>query len=366
MKLKWVFCLIFVSLSVLKSPVYLHAANTGQIDGILKKSVLDDQDKKEIDNYIKTALNTIINERDLTKIARHRESILSRKGSQAQYVDQFNNSLEKYLPETINTANNLRPAERQAVAITNLLILIDNLENVKYALIPLAKLEDENVIVRYWAVRCLTNPAVITQLNAGKAGNPNLIKEITEKFINIVPKSNPEILNFIARYAAAINIPEGQKLLLQIVDKRIKDYADWNVSQENIDGTILMLLESKITNPSSAADVPVLAQRFAQLYSYIIQRYVKGIKTLREDQKNNLITAMVETEDKCIGNMTGAQQNLRKAIEQNQTKAIMDEHDKLMGSETSRGLLPAKYSFDYGKTDTGSARNAPIVLSDPK
>jgi hypothetical protein len=205
MKLKWVFCLIFVSLSVLKSPVYLHAANTGQIDGILKKSVLDDQDKKEIDNYIKTALNTIINERDLTKIARHRESILSRKGSQAQYVDQFNNSLEKYLPETINTANNLRPAERQAVAITNLLILIDNLENVKYALIPLAKLEDENVIVRYWAVRCLTNPAVITQLNAGKAGNPNLIKEITEKFINIVPKSNPEILNFIARYAAAIN-----------------------------------------------------------------------------------------------------------------------------------------------------------------
>ena len=356
------FCLIFVYVLVLKSPANLQAANTSQIDNVLKKSILNDQDKKIIDDYIKSALDSIINERDLAKIARHREAIISRKGSQAQYVDQFNNSLEKYLPESFNTANNLRPAERQTVAITNLLILINNQENIRYALLPLAKLEEENVIIRYWAVQCLTNPAIISQLNSGKAINPNLINEITQEFVKIVPDSSPEILNLIIRYAAAINIPEGQKLLLQIVEQRIKNYDNSKVGSEVLDGNILKMLGNKITNPTESTDVPALAQRFAQLYSYVIQKYVNDIKTLNEEQRNNII----DTEDKCISNMIGAQQNLRNAIEQNQPETLMAEHNKLLGSDTAQGQLAAKYKFNYGKTSSGSTRTAPLVLSESK
>ncbi len=366
MKLKWVFCIIFITLPVLKIQTNLQAANPIQIDNVLNKKVLNEQDFQIIDNYLREAIDVLLNEKDMAIIARYRDAISTRKGTQGQYVDHFNESAEKYLTEAFKTVKNLQPMSRQTTVVINLLILIDDLKNVKFALLPLKKLEDENMVVRYWAAQCLANPDVISQLNAGEAANPNLPQEITEKFKNIVPKSSPEILNLMARYAGNINIPQGQELLLQIADQRIKSYADWTVQNEFIDVNILKLLENKISNPAENTNVTADAQRFSQLYSYIIQRYVKGKDVLSEIQKTQLITVIVEVEDKCIKNMVGTQQDLRKAIESNQMISLMEEHDKLLGSNSAQGRLPVKYGFNYGKTDTGTPITAPLTLPEPK
>jgi hypothetical protein len=366
MKLKWVFCIILVTLPIFQVQTSLQAANPSQIDNVLDKKVLDDQDKKIIDNYLRDVITALLNERDLATIARYRQAIIARKGTQVQYVQQFNESARNYIMDAFEKAKNLRPLNRQTTVIINLLIIVNGLENVKFAVLPMNKLEDENLSVRYWAVQCLTNPEVISQLNSGDADNPNLPQEITAKFKNMVPKSSPEVLNLMARFAADINIPQGQELLLQITDQRIKNYADWTIQEEFIDANILKLLENKISNPSEKTDVPALAQRFAQLYSYVIQRYIKGKDVLDQSQKSQLKTVIVEIEDKCIRNMVGTQQNMRKAIEQEQLLTLTEEANKLLGSETSEGQLAAKYHFDYGKTNTGSPRTAPLILSDPR
>ncbi|MBN1973580.1 MAG: hypothetical protein JW787_08065 [Sedimentisphaerales bacterium] len=362
MKIKWVFCTILIFLSVLKIQTNLQAAAASQINNILNKTVLTEQDKQIIDDYIRETINALLNENNLSKIARHREVILSRKGSQVQYVQQFNESTEKYITEAFNTIKTLKPAEKQSIIAANLLILIDKLENIQFAIPAMNLLEDKNIVVRYWAVQCLTNPNIIARLNSGQASNPNLPQEITAKFKSIVPGSSPEILNSIARYAAGINITQGEELLLQIADQRIRSYADWSIKLEYIDTNLLKLIESKISNPSDKTDVSALARRFAQLYSYAIQRYAAGFDTLNSIQKAQLATLIVEIEDKCIKNMTGSQQTLRKALETEQLQALMAEHNILLGSDTAQGKLPLKYKFNYGRTDTGSARTAPQLL----
>jgi hypothetical protein len=305
----------------------------------------------------------LLNEKNLAIIARHRQAIVSRRGSQGQYVEQFNESVLAHITKAFETAKTIRPTEKQTIIVTNLLILMDGLGDVRYAILAMNKLEDENMIVRYWAVQYLANPGIIKQLNDGKASNPNRAQEITEKLKKIVPVSSPEILNTIMRYAAAINIPQGEELLLQTADRRINSYTDGSVTLEYIDVNNLKILESIISNPSEESDVPALAQRFAQLYSYVIQRYSLGKDSLNQVQKNQLITVIVEIEDKCIRNMVGTQQNLRKAIESNQS--LMEEHNRLLGSDTTQGQLPVKYKFNYGKNENGSARNAPLALPRP-
>ena len=64
--------------------------------------------------------------------------------------------------------------------------------------------------------------------------------------------------------------------------------------------------------------------------------YVKGMDTLNDDQKRQLISVIVETEEQCISKLLkGPQQSMRRAIERENTAAIMDEHNRLLGSEPS-------------------------------
>jgi hypothetical protein len=213
--------------------------------------------------------------------------------------------------------------------------------------------------VRYWAVRCLTNPVIINKLNSDDAGDIDLAKNIAEQLKQQIEKSSPEILNLIAGFAATINIPEGEELLLQIADKRIKEYADWTVKYEILDSAILKYLEGKISASSDSSNATAFAQRFGQLYSYAIQRYVNGNEILNETQKQYLITVLVETENKCITKLLSSQSTIRRAIERGDMNALMSEHDSLLGKGTTPGRLPLKLNFKYGKD---SDSNAPLTL----
>lgn len=365
-RLKWALLVILAAIPVLWQG-NVKAANTGAIDNVRNKSVLNDQDKKIIDDFVRESVNALLNEKDFTNIARHRDIILSRKESrQVQYVNQFKESTVIHITKAFETARNIKPATNQILVITNLLILIDKLNNVQFAIIAKNKLDDENAIIRYWAAKCLANQTVVGQLNSGEASNPGLPNEITTKLISIVPTSSPEILSVITEYAAAIDIPMGQELILKIADQRIINYADWTVKQEYIDGAILKKLANVITESKGNTNIPAVAQSFAQLYSYVIQRYIKGANSLSARQKTELLTVIIETEDNSISKMIGTQQNIKKAIETKQLNELMNEHNILLGSNVTQGRLPAKYNFNYGRDENNSIRNAPLALSDPK
>ena len=376
MKIKWAFFTILTAFFVLAINSNAVAVNTRDIDAVLKKSVIDDQDKKIIDDFLAQAVAELVKTRDFTSIAQVRSVILSRKSTQSQYAQQFSESAYRHIQAGFELAQTLRPQERINNVIISLMILIDGLEDLRLADLAMGRINDQNMVIRYWAVHSLTNPAIVQQLNSNAASNSQLPRTITEQLKEVVETSKPEIIVHIARFAANINIPEGEELLLQVADDRIKRYADWTVTFEFYDIIILKLLESKIPLSSqsigaltttTSPNKPAIARRFAQLYSFVIQRYIKGDNVLNENQKNHLASAIIEIEEKCITRLLGLSRSpgmLRRAIERNDLTALSNEHNNLLGDETSTGQLPSKLGFDYSTTPNGPKRTAPIPLSD--
>ena len=372
MKIKWAFLTILAAFFVLTINSKAVAVNTRDIDNVLKKGVIDDQDKKIIDDFLSQAVQELVKTRDFTSIAKLRTVILSRRSSQSQYAQQYSESAYKHIKSGFELAQTLRREERTTNVTISLLILIDGMEDLRLSDLAMAMLKDQNMVIRYWAVHCLTNPAIALQLNSPATSNTQLATTIIERLNEVVETSKAEILVHIARFAATVNIPQGEQLLLQVADERIKRYADWTVKHEFYDAVILKFLESKISSSSQAPAAPAsttsiskpaIARRFAQLYSYVIQRYIKANDILNETQKQQLTTVLIETEDKCISRLLGGPQvTIRRAIERTNLAALSDEHNRLLGDETNPGLLPSKFTFDYNTTPNGTKRTAPIPL----
>jgi len=375
MKIKWSFFSVLIALYILGINSNAGAVDTRGIDNVIKKGTIDDLDKKVIDDFLAQGVQELVKTRDFTSIAKLRSVILSRKSTQNQYAQQFSESAYKHIQAGFEQAQTLRPEERKNNVIISLLILIDGMEDLRLADLAMRMLKDQNMVIRYWAVHSLTNPAVVQQLNSGATSNSNLPSIITEQLKEIVQTSKPEIIVHIARFAANINIPQGEELLLQVADDRIKRYADWTVTYEFYDTIILKLLDSKIplssqnigTAATTSGGKPAIARSFAQLYSYVINRYIKGSDTLNDTEKQHLASVIIEIEEQCIPRLLGqsrSQGTLRRAIERNNLIALSEEHNKLLGDETNTGQLPSRLGFDYSSTPDSPKRTAPIPLPD--
>ena len=374
MKIKWlIFAVLVAFFLVLLMNSGSVAVSTREVDNVRKKAVLDNSDLKIIDDFLAQAIQELVKTRDFTSIAKIRTVILSRQSTQGQYAQQFSESARRHIAAGFQQAQELRRPERITAVMINLLILMDGLHDLGLADQAMAMLKNENMVIRYWAVHCLSNTNILTQLNA--ATNSNQASAIAAQLKDLIENSTPEIVVLIAQFAAGVDIPEAEQLLIQIADLRIKQYADWTVKYELYDSAILKYLSSKIPLlsespvgllPTTIDTKPEIARRFAQLYSYAIQRYIKGASILNDTQKSHLSTVLVETEDKCIGRLLGNPQlTIRRARERQNAQAILDEHDRLLGTATTPGQLPTTLKFDYGTTTTGPKRTAPLALPEP-
>jgi len=377
MKMKWAISAVLVALFILAMNSSSVAVSTIEVDRVRNKAVLDDRDKQIIDEFLAEAIRDLVRTRNFTSIAKLRTVILSRQSTQGQYAQQFSESALTHIQAGFQQAEELRPEERKTNVIINLLILVDGLEDAKLIDLSVKRLKDPNTVVRYWAVHSLTKPAVIQQLSAGTPSNSTSVATIAEQLKELVETSSPDIIALMARFAAAVNIPQGEELLLQIAAARIKTYADWTVKYELLDIGILKLLESKIMLPSqdpgapaptTSGSRPAIARRFAQLYSYAIQRYIKGndMGILNDTQRQRLASVLVEVEEKSVSRLLGRQQvAIRRAIERTSMTALRDEHNRLLGDGTRPGQLPSTLGFDYSTSPTGPKRTAPLPLPDP-
>ncbi len=363
---KWVILAVWGIFLVLVINSGVADVDTREIDVCSHKEVLDSKDLQIIDDFVAEAVDELVKTIDFTSIARIRTVILSRSSSstdsaKAQYQAQFSDSAHKYISKALQAADELTPAENRFSLIINLLILVDSLQDLRLADLAIKRLNDENDAIRYWAVHSVTNDAIVEKLNATGEDNLKLAKRITEQLKELVESESPEILALMAEFATKVDIPQGEELLLQIADMRIRRYEDWTVEYELLDGTLLKLLDSKI--PSGSVNKPDIARRFGQLYSYAIQRYVKGQNVLSDTQKHQLASVLVETEILCISKrLRMAQSVIKNAIEQDDYTALLQEHSRLLGDETRAGQLSLRLNFDYGKKPNGGRRIAPLAL----
>jgi hypothetical protein len=369
MKEKWVILAVSAVFFVLVVHSTSEAVNTRDIEIVRNKPVLDNKDRQIIDDFMNEAVRELVKTKDFASIAQARYAILSRRTSkkssaQAQYAEQFSVSANQYISSALKQAEKLTPKDRRFKMTLNLLILIDGLQDVRLANLAMGLLQDESKVIRYWAVHSVTSPGFTKQLNSTIAVNSQLAGSIVEQLQKLLGRSGPESLALVAEFAAEVSIPQGEVLLGRITDMRIKKYTDWTVDDEPLDGIILRMLYKKIF--SGAVNKPAVARRFAQLYSHVIQRYVKGRDILNATQKHQLASVLVETEKSCVSKLLVMQLTVTKrSIERNDYTRLLLEHSRILGDDTTPGLLPVKLNFDYGTNPNGSVRTAPIPLSEP-
>lgn len=366
MKNSWAVLAILAAFLVLAGNSSSQALDTSSIDKVRSKGVLEERDLQVIDRFISQGVRELVESTDFTSIGKVRTTILSRcssekESAEAQYAVQLSESAYKHISAALEAADGLTPEDRKNKVIINLLIFVDGLQDPRLAELTLKQLGNDNTAIRYWAVHSVVDENFVKKLNSLEDDGPRLVRSITERLGELVEDYCPEILALIAQFAAEVNVSEGKDLLLQIADVRISRYADWTVEYELLEGTILGLLDRKI-NTGNSTD-PEVARRFAQLYSYVLQRYVKGQDFLDDIQKQQLASVLVEIERSCIGKYMGAtQSNIKVAIEGDTLANLLQEHSRLLGDKTGPGQLPLKLGFDYGKTADGKMRTEPLSL----
>ena len=355
-----------VFIAVFLCPAFVFAVNTSAIDAVRRKTILVEQDQLAIDTFISQAVSELLNTENFSEIASARVVLTSRSKSQQesaqiQYSPYFFSSANKYIKTALQEIAQMPRSRRTAIITLNFMILIDDLANTELSKLALDKAQDTDVTIRYWAIHALTNTKIIKQLNSMETSQVSPAGEYMDILKKVVKNETcPDIISLIAQFGANLKTPSAAELLEQIAEGRIAKYADWTVDHELLDTTVLKALCNRIQTDKSVSTA--LGRRFAQLYSYVIQRYILAGDSLDQEQKQSLVSVIVSCEKRLGKLIAGQVGNLERALEKDKIMALSAEHDSLFGSELAQGRLPLALGFDYGKKPDGSIRTAPLKL----
>jgi hypothetical protein len=380
---RYVAVVLLLLTSVLAINAAFGAVSTEKIDAVRRKAlddknILENSDFEVIDAFWAAALEELLISEDFSEIVTIRAEIFARRGGAepTQYSVGFISSAQKHLESAFDEVQNRNTDRRKTWIERNLMILAAELESPDFLELGMRMLDHENGIVRYWAVKSVTSPIIVRQLNSELSSDAESAIRIVSGLESVVEKETyPEILNLIAGFAGQVTGPQAKQLLLKIVDLRTIAYEKWTVKYELMDAKLLRSLGNEILSPASEQDRAVISRKFAQLYSYAMQRYLLGANVLSDVSKQQLASVLVEVEQLLLDRLLGRPQSTikkavekiltNKTVEQKDYSALEKEHDSLLGSTARKGDLSAALNFDYGKNPDGSAITAPKKLGPP-
>jgi hypothetical protein len=361
----------------------LGVVSTRDIDAVRQKAlvdkdVLEDSDFEVIDAFWAAAIEELFISEDFSEMLKVRTDIFTRRGGDepTQYSVSFISSAKKHLKSAFDEVKQWDTDRRKTWIERNLMILTAQLENADLLELGMQMLGHENGTIRYWAVKTVTNSSIVGQLNADLSSDAELATQIATRLDAVAEKETyPEILDLICGFAEQVNVPRSKQLLPKIVDLRTKAYENWKVKYELMDARLLKSLGNEILSETSELDKAVIILKFAQLYSYVMQRYILSANTLSDISKQQLASVLVEIEQSVLDKLLGRPQStIKKAVEKILTKktpeqkdylALEREHDSLFGTPGRVGQLPDALNFDYGKNADGTAITSPKKLGPP-
>jgi hypothetical protein len=328
--------------------------DTKAIDEVRAKAAFSDSDAATIDKFIDTVVKEMLERTEFTNVSQTREAFTSRitlDKPDPKYTELWTAASEKHFKAGLIDAGKLADAEKKKNVKMNLLIMLDKVGQAGTAKMAMEHISDADAGVRYWAVRCVANPAVLAQLNSSGEENAKVVRDIASRLKTMAAaETNPEVVECAVDFGAAFNTTEATDLLLAIADKRIKEYENWTVNYELLDGKLLDGLCKK------AKGNKAVASAFGQLLSDCMQKYMKHLASpsqsplLGEQQAGYLATALATTEKGCLSDLLGAG---RSAIQNAITKgasgagAINGEYASLFGVNGGTGELTKALGMKY-------------------
>lgn len=350
-------------------PVF-SAIDTREIESLRQRlvsgsSAVSDADQAVIAKFWRTGLDRMFLASDPAEVVEVRKQLTGQKGGEnlSFYATAYIAEAVKDLQVAFDTVERLESAGKKALVDRNLMILTAEIASPKLAPLALQRLGDEDEVIRYWAVKAVTQPAVVEELTKGVTPDPETTEAILRGLLQRSgAESVAEIQKMILVFAGSVDHALSGQLLTSFADKRIEAYKNWTVTNEYLDIPLLNALGCTAVNKSGDAK-SLFGQKFAELYSLVIQRYMKGQTVLPAETVEQLIAVIAEVDQTCVSKSLEIQTGILRAIQRK--TGLEREYDTLFGNKMMAGELALKLRFDYGKDASGKALTAPPELSAP-
>ena len=347
------------------------AISTNEIEAVRRRtetssSDLSAADKAVIAKFWDTASNTMPLAESANEVVQIRRQLEAQKGSEplSFYATAYIAVAQEKLEAAFQTVETLSDPVRKELIKRNLMILTAQLKSAKLVPMALQQINDKDDVVRYWAVKAVTQPDVFSQLIADVTRDDEMVEKIMKALQGRVEfEQDGRIQEMMITFAAAMDTDSGRQVMLSIADQRIKSYMDWSVTNEYVDVKLLVAMSHIVANTQNAAIQTQFAQKFAVLYSLVIQRYMLGQEVLTDKQKDDVLTVIAETAQTALDNNMGIKTRIIDVIKRN--AGLEREYEALFGDRVREGELGIKYKFKYGKDASGKVLTSPPILTPP-
>ncbi len=326
-------------------------------------------DQAIMGDFVAEGLQEILFVESNIEIAEIRAQLASFAGSAqpSEYSLAYIRIMETEIPKVLTEVARLETSDKKTAAELNLMVLIAQLKSSDLATYALPFISHKNAGVKYWAVKAIANKSIAEQLDSTITGDEDLKAKITSSLMPIMTEDVPAvILDTIVDFAANLKGSHGRDLIKKICILRLNAYADWTVKYELMDAGLLNTMANQIAaledDQRERAD---LARMFAQLYSYVMQRFILSDEMLDEPVKQNLIGVMLDVEEKGLSKLLGSRQiDIKKAVNamRRDPDALQRKHDAIFGSTKRPGQITYELKFNYGTSPEGAPLTYPKEL----
>jgi len=360
-------CMMILAISLTAMAVDTSKVEQVRTQFIQSNTQPDKAAEQIIDEFWRKSLDSMMLVEDTGEIVKLRSDLVKQKGDKdlSLYASTYVKIADTHLKSALETVAGWENNDAKKLRIErNFMILIAELGRMELADLAMTRLNHGDRMVRYWAVRSVASPRIVSQLTSDITRDDKLTSQIITALGDFVKKYDDAIvLPFIAEFAAGIKNATGNSLLAAIADKRIDAYMKWTVTDEAVDAGILKSIGGLIFETASAAARQELLGRFGQLYSCVVQRYLIGTN-LPAASRDQLVTVICEVENGVMEKMLPGSAN-RFRNELQRTQPIDKVYEALFGASGKAGEFSTRMNFDYGKDESGKGLVTPRSLPAP-
>jgi hypothetical protein len=331
------------------------------------RAELQAADRSQIEEFWDTTLNMMLLSNTGQAVVDVRRRLEEMIGTEplSFYNSVYIAAARRALPTAFDNVSRMEDASRQQLMKQNLMVLTAQLKNPALADIALDNINDKDPVVRYWAVKAVTNAGVIqllsSEITRDEAALAKILNALKER---VGFEQQVEIQTMIIHFASAMDHPTAREILLTLADRRIEAYKRWDMDRGDTDSRLLIAMGNIVLMSQDAAVKSDFARKFSELYALAYQAYMKGEGVLTSRQLEQVLSVILEVDRAVLARLlTVTQTGVFRAV---QRKVGLDrEYETIFGDRSRKGDLATRYNFDYGKDAAGKAITEPPAIGAP-
>jgi hypothetical protein len=280
------------------------AVSPQEIQDIRSRSVINDEDKVKITNFVKEQFDGIALALDSGELTRNLQNLVENSSSNASdaasdarqvYSDTYTAAAQEGYKRVIEGLTSIKDQDMAREVRYIAVVALTMCDHVKIITDLLSLLSEESASLRYWAVKGLNGNRIAAALRQVPDDDSQLTAVLDGLKKQMAQETDSEVISQIASLATALsNHPAALDIFPLCVNQRITLYKTWTVDNELSDLELIQQLidlavsEQFRQSPQVQTD---LIRSAGQLYTAAYYRYLTGINyKVSEEETINLLS----------------------------------------------------------------------------